>query len=83
MFGCQIFVSNCIFGGTKGYLSGNRISIWNFPPVYTVSIGPSMTAFQCVLLPAPTLQTLKSFLLGDRLLKIEELLLNALFWIHC
>jgi len=31
-FGCQILVSNFIFGGWYGYSSGITMSIWNFPP---------------------------------------------------
>jgi hypothetical protein len=48
MFGCQIFVSNFIFGGLYGYSGGNAISIWKKPPLYGVSSGPSIYPFQCL-----------------------------------
>lgn len=40
MFGCQIFVSNFIFGGSNGYCFGTLISIVNTPPSYGVPSGP-------------------------------------------
>ena len=49
IFGCHILVSNCIFGGTYGYLSGILMSIWKVPPSYTLSSGPLMVPFQCLM----------------------------------
>uniref|UniRef100_A0A1A9X066 Uncharacterized protein n=1 Tax=Glossina brevipalpis TaxID=37001 RepID=A0A1A9X066_9MUSC len=42
IFGCQILVTNRIFGGLKGYVSGTLISSINVPPSYGVSGGPTI-----------------------------------------
>jgi len=46
MFGCQIFVSNFIFGGLNGYSDGISMSTRNVPPEYGVSAGPKIVPFQ-------------------------------------
>ena len=37
IFGCQILVSNFIFGGLNGYSDGIMMSTMNVPPSYGVS----------------------------------------------
>ena len=52
--GCQIFVSNFIFGGSKGYCFGISILTWNNPPSYGVPSGPLMVPFKCRRSPGTT-----------------------------
>ena len=54
MFGCQIFVENFIFGGTKGYSFGSTMSIEKVPPSYGEETGPLIVPLQCAMHPAWT-----------------------------
>lgn len=49
MFGCQIFVSNFIFGGWKGYSFGIVMLTMKVPPSYGVSGGPLKIPFNDVI----------------------------------
>jgi hypothetical protein len=47
IFGCQILVMNFIFGGSKGYSFGIRMSTSKTPPSYGVPSGPFMVPTRC------------------------------------
>ena len=47
-FGCQIFVINCILGGTNGYSPPMNISTSNTPFSYGVPDGPLIVPIKCL-----------------------------------